>query len=186
MIQSAPLKIAASVAQELGGESILWAASPDRLSYANRYWKTALFGIPFAAFAIFWTIQASHASANSGPGFALFFPLWGCMFVVAGLAMLLSPFWAAWVAGGVYYVVTERRAVIFERRLKLTIQSFPPSSVAAFERISSGGAGGNIVFQRISTGTGRSAKVKEIGFIGLRDYSAAEHALSKLIGRNAA
>ena len=105
-MQPPPASIAEAVSRELLGERILWAASPDRWAYASRYWKTALFGIPFAAFAIFWTYQASHIPAKVVQGLAVFFPLWGLMFVLFGLTMLLSPLWAAWTAGSVYYVVT--------------------------------------------------------------------------------
>lgn len=180
-MQSAPASIVDAISRELLGERVLWAASPDRWAYASKYWTTALFGIPFAAFAIFWTYQASHIPEKGGQGFGVFFPLWGLMFVMFGLSMLLSPLWAAWTAGNVYYVVTERRAVIFEKGLKLSIRSFPRSSVAGYERVSSGGAGGSIIFQRIATRSGRGTRVKEVGFIGLQDYVAAEQALNKLV-----
>ncbi len=163
------------------GERVLWAASPDRWAYASKYWKTALFGIPFAAFAIFWTSQATHIPPKADSTIGVFFPLWGLMFVTFGLSMLLSPLWAAWSARNVYYVVTERRAIIFEKKFKLNIQSFSKSSVSGYERISNGGAGGNIIFQRISERSGRGTNVTEIGFIGLRDYASAEQALNKLV-----
>ncbi len=180
-MQSPPTSIAEVVSRELLGERVLWAASPDRWAYASKYWKTALFGIPFAAFAIFWTYQASHIPAKGGRGLTVFFPLWGLMFVLFGLSMLLSPLWAAWTAGSVYYVVTERRAIIFEKKLKLSIQSFSRSSLTGYERVSSGGAGGSIIFQRIVDRSGRGTRIKEIGFIGLPEYAGAEQALNKLV-----
>jgi hypothetical protein len=180
-MQSPPAAIAEAVSRELLDEGVLWAASPDRWAYASKYWKTALLGIPFSAFAMFWTYGASHIPAKSNQGFAVFFPLWGLMFVLFGVSMLLSPLWAAWTAGNVYYVVTERRAVIFEKKLKLTIQSFSRSSVAGFERTSSGGTGGSIIFQRIADRSGRGTRVREIGFIGLPEYAGAEQALRKLV-----
>jgi hypothetical protein len=82
----------------------------------------------------FWTYQASHIPAKCDQGFAVFFPLWGLMFVLFGLSMLLSPLWAAWTAGSVYYVVTERRAIIFEKKLELNIRfrgrPFPDANVS--------------------------------------------------------
>src|SRR2546423_1237448 len=114
-MQSAPSSIADAVSRELLGERVVWAASPDRWAYAARYWKTALFGVPFAVFAIFWTYQASHIPVRGGQAEAVMFPLWGLMFVLFGMSMLLSPLWIAWTARNVYYVVTERRAIIFEK-----------------------------------------------------------------------
>ena len=114
----APEEIADDVRRELGGERILWAASPDRWGYSRRYWTSVLMGIPFTAFAIFWTYQVVSIPSKAG-AVAVFFPLWGLMFVGIGLFMLLSPLFAAWRAKNVYYVVTERRAVIFEKFVKL-------------------------------------------------------------------
>ena len=180
-MQQAPQSIAQAVAHELRGERVLWSASPDRWAYARKYWKTALFGIPFFAFSIFWTYQAGHIPPKAGQAMAAFFPLWGLIFVAVGLAMLLSPFYGAWAASSVFYVVTEQRAIIFEKPLKLKIQSFRPPSIAGYERVSRGGAGGNIIFQRIAERGSRGTKVTEIGFIGLTDYASAEQALNKLV-----
>ena len=117
----------------------------------------------------------------------MFFPLWGLMFAAIGLTMILSPLFAAWAAGRVYYVVTERRAIIFEKVLKLRVRSFSPASVAAYERVSSSGAGGSIIFQRITERGGKGAtKVTEIGFIGLSDYASAEQALKNMVARGVA
>lgn len=180
-VQKAPAALAEAVSRELVGERVLWAGSPDRWRYASKHWATAAFGVPFVAFAIFWTYQAAHVPAKAeATRFSVFFPLWGLMFVGFGLSMLLSPLWAAWVARNVYYVVTDRRAIIFEKQLRLKVSSFARESVAGFERVSNGGASGNIIFQRLTTGSGRGARTKEIGFIGLPDFTGAEKALNEL------
>jgi hypothetical protein len=178
-----PAEIAENVRRELGAEKILWAASPDRWGYSRRYWTNALMGIPFTAFAFFWTYQAAHIPSKAG-AVAGFFPLWGLMFVGIGLFMLLSPFFAAWRANNVYYVVTDRRAVIFEKLLKLNVRSFNASALTTFERVSSGGTSGNIFFQRVADTGFRSGRTREIGFIGLRDFTGAEQALRQLISAN--
>lgn len=180
-MQSIPASIAGAVTRELLGERVLWAASPDRWAYASKHWMKALARIPFVAFAAFWTYQVSHIPAKGGQEVVAFFPLWGVMFIVFGLSMLLSPLWSAWTAGNVYYVVTERRAIIFEKALRLSIRSFPRSSVEGYERVSNGGAGGSIIFQTVAVRSGKSATIKEIGFIGLPDYAPAEQALNKLV-----
>lgn len=181
-MQPAPRSIADAVSRELFGETVLWSAVPERWAYASKYWKTALFGIPFAAFAVFWTYQVSHIPTKGNQAIATFFPLWGLMFVAFGLSMLLSPLYAAWAAGNIYYVVTERRAIIFEKAFRLKVQSFTKASVAGYERVSSGGRGGNIIFQRVSVRSGRGMRVTEIGFIGLPDFAGAEQALNRLVG----
>jgi len=180
---SPPAAIAAAVAGEIQGERVLWAGVPGRWAYASKYWKTSLLGIPFAGLAIFGTYQVTDVPAVGGSGFAIF--SWGAVFVLVLLSMLLSPLWAAWIAGGVYYVVTERRAVIFEKHLKLQIRSFPRSSVLGYECVSSRGTGGSIIFQRVTERFGRGTRVKEIGFIGLPEYAGAEQALKRLLASGA-
>ena len=177
----APPAISDAVSRELSGEHVLWAASPNRWAYANKYWKTALFGIPFAAFAIFWTYMATHGVSKGHAAIPLFFPLWGLMFVGIGLAMLASPLFAAFAARNVYYVVTQRRAVIFEKPLRLSIRSFDGSSLGGFERVSGGGAAGSIIFQRNIERRGKGTRITEVGFIGLRDFAAAEQALRRMM-----
>lgn len=95
--------------------------------------------------------------------------------------MLVSPLWAAWRAGSIYYVITDKRAVIFEKLFKLHIHSFSPLVVAGFERVSNGGPGGDIIFMSFSYRTGKGGtKINKIGFIGLADCSDVEVAITKL------
>jgi len=82
-----------AVSREVSGERVLWVASPDPWGYARSYWKSALLGIPFAAFSIFWTYQASHNPTGRGTqGFGIFFPLWGAMFICFGLSIVALAF----------------------------------------------------------------------------------------------
>src|SRR3989442_1288171 len=77
------------------GERVLWSEQPRPLALARKSSKSFLFGIPFFAFAVFWTILASGGLSSrknkTGP-FAGWFPiLWGSMFIAVGAGLLLSP-----------------------------------------------------------------------------------------------
>jgi hypothetical protein len=139
-------------------------------------------GIPFTLFSIVWTGGAATTVSKNGKA-SPFFVLWGLMFVGIGLSMLLSPLHAAWKAGRTYYVVTEKRAVIFERSWRLNIRSFEASAFAGFERNSRGGSAGDLIFQRNIERRGRGTSVTEVGFIGLRDFAPAETALRTMLER---
>ena len=82
-----------TVSREIGAETILWAGPPGPRAYSRRHWKTTLLGIPWTAFAVFWTLGASGGleSFLSGKPAPPFFVLWGLMFVGVGVAMLLAP-----------------------------------------------------------------------------------------------
>jgi len=183
-MQQAPAILRDDVKRELAGERVLWAGVPTRWGYVARSWKTALFGIPFTAFSVFYTFEAGGVSGKGEHAFMLFFPLWGMIFVAIGLTMLLSPLFEALAAGRTYYVVTERRSVIFERRLRLKIHSFHATGFGGFERVSRGGNGGDIVFQRnVERGSKGGARTTEVGFFGLADVFRAEKALEEMLAR---
>ena len=90
-MSNVPACLKATVSREIGAETILWADTPGRWAYGRGHWKTSLFGIPFTAFSVFWMLGASGRleSFHSGKS-ALFFTLWGLMFVGIGVAMQLS------------------------------------------------------------------------------------------------
>jgi hypothetical protein len=171
------------VSRELGAENVLWADSPGSWAYGRRYWKTSLLGIPFTAFAVFWTLGASGhlESFRSSKPAPDFFVLWGLMFVAIGVGMLLSPLIAGCKAERVYYVLTDKRAVIFERFLTTKITSIHREGLAGFERLSYGGKQGDLVFRRTVTGTGKGRREEVVGFLGLDSFDEAEASLWKLL-----
>ncbi len=179
-----PLFLAAAVAREIGDEKLLWAASPDSVAYARPRWKGALMGVPFTAFAVFWTWGASGGLSKKGDSAPTFFILWGVMFIFIGLGMLLAPVFAMLKAGRVYYVVTDRRAVIFEKVWSLKIHSFDSSAFDGFERISRGDDRGDLIFRRTIERRGKGTSVTEEGFIGLLNFREAEAALHEMLAKS--
>jgi len=128
--------------------------------------------------------MASSIPAKEPTAFRIALPLWGLMFVAIGLSMLLSPLFRALLAGRVYYAVTERRAVNFEKRLGLKIHSFHVSGFGGFERISHGGDSGDIVFWReVERGSKGGLRTTETGFMGLGNTDRAEKALEEMLER---
>src|SRR4051812_7524325 len=112
IMDSPPPVLSQAVQRETMDLKVIWSARPDPWSYARSRWKGALMGIPFTAFAVFWTWGASGGfSGSSGKSPPRFFLLWGCMFIVIGLCILLSPVYALWKASRVFYVVRERGAI---------------------------------------------------------------------------
>ena len=182
LMQTPPPSIANAVSIELQDEQILWSGSPNRWAYARRHWQTALVGIPWTAVSVFTLHQSMHIQAGSKSTPTSFSMLWDLMFLSIGLVMLLSPLWAAWRAGSVYYVITDKRAVTFEKPFKLEIRSYSPFVVAGFERASTTGQGGDIIFMRFTSRTSKGrTKVRKVGFLGLADCSGAEDAIRKLV-----
>lgn len=180
-MQTLPPSISDAVQREVQGESILWAGSPSPWGYARRHWKTALFGIPFTAFAVFWEFGVATTSRKGDSSYPWFFILWGLMFVGFGLSMLLAPFWTAWTARNVLYVVTDKRAIIFEKPFFLKIRSFSPLVASGYERVSRGGPSGDLVFMQVQRKGGKgSTYTVDVGFLGLPECSNAETAIKQM------
>lgn len=173
-----------AIADEVGSEQIVWSDAPEPWGYARRSWKTALFGIPFTTIAAVGAYFSATGVSKSGKPTPPFFVLWALIFVAIGLSMLLAPFFMAWKARRVAYVLTAKRAVIVEKVFWVKVTSYDASGLGGFERVSQGRAAGDIVFQRIIQRRGKGTQIKEVGFLGLRDFAPAESALRDIVARN--
>jgi len=184
ILHSPPDCLAKAVAKEVGSEGIIWGDSPDPSIYARRYWPKNLLGLPVIAFSTFWTLSAAgYIDGVKGwdrePMPMLFF-LWGMIFILFGAGLLFSPFWGRVRAERMYYVLTPNRAIIFERLLFLRIYVIHSHALRGFDRVSYGGDGGDIVFKRTISGSGRSRREHVIGFLGLKPYKSAEAAILRI------
>jgi hypothetical protein len=183
-----PDDLAARVDAELAkGERIAWIGRPIPWLPARSSLPMALFGIPFTAFALFWTAAAGGFAFRHGPGPPSFFPMFGLIFVVVGLGLLLSPLWAFRKATRTIYAITDQRALIIEPDLwgHAIVQSFEPRQLAYLERHQRGDGSGDLVFRREHRGSGRSHHMVAIGFLAVADVREAEDRVRELVARSA-
>src|SRR2546422_9237203 len=85
-----PHQLREKVDRELeSGEHVEWLQMPVPRYFTPAATAGFLFGIPWTAFAIFWTAGAAWGTSNvGGPGFFSAFPLFGLPFILIGLGML--------------------------------------------------------------------------------------------------
>ena len=166
------------------GERLIWAEYPKPVALARRDAPMSLMGIPFTAFAIFWTWGASHGVERDDSSFRLFFPLWGLMFVAFGLSMLLRPLWSALRARSTVYAITDLRALIISGTRSRRVESFEPSSLGNIERTERSDGSGNIILRRgiawRSPFEFRRDVAPAAGFFGVPEVRRVEAALGKL------
>ena len=108
--------------QIASGEKLVWAERASAGKVALRRLPTALFGIPFFGFAVFWVTMASSMTQDADGPFQ-FLPLFGMIFVVVGAGMLLSPLWGYAIGMNTTYAITDRR-LITSFRFALTLLQF--------------------------------------------------------------
>lgn len=100
------------------GETIVWAGQPNAARALRSALPILFFAVPWTAFSLFWTAMAGGAAwftakAAGPPGLlGVAFPLFGLPFILIGLGMLATPYWAWRSAQKTVYVVTNRRALV--------------------------------------------------------------------------
>ena len=181
---SVPQRLLDLIERELErGERIEWIGMPRRVFFTPATTGAFLFGIPWTAFALFWTAGAAWgtASINEGPGLFSCFPLFGVPFILVGCGMLSSPIWAYVKAGKSAYVITDRRAISFEGGRSTTIRSFPPQKLTNIYRKEKRDGSGDVIFDtsswRDSDGDRHS---QAIGFLRVPDVRDVERRLKEL------
>lgn len=134
------------------GESLYWSGSANPGRSALTALPAAIFGLPFAGFALFWILQASHAtnlmSKNSHnsfvSGFSVF-PLFGLPFLLIGLAIIFAPLWVYLKAKSTVYAVTSRRILVISGGKNRDVKSITPADIASVEHIERPDGSGDIV-----------------------------------------
>lgn len=165
------------IRRELGDETIVWAGRPRRWDYVPDK-LGALTAVVIVLILAIIFVTGSHANqlplAVNDILFTTFFGL------VAGLG--LATFCVKlWRAKYVYYVVTTRRAVIFERNGNFSSRSYTAGDFATLDRESDGTSRGTIVFHRDRSSGGKRGYTTDIGFAALDNFTPAMAALERLI-----
>jgi hypothetical protein len=176
-----PPELRRVVHDELGpDEQLRWVGQPDAGTHAMRSIPVMLIGIVFAGMSLFIMSQAS-AMGTGGPSL---FPLFGCVFVLIGLGVATAPFWMAWTAGRTVYMVTSRRAVIFQQRMGLHVKSYDADDFTDYERIERGDGRGDIIFRHhIWHDNKGQRQSNQEGFIGIENVRHVDDLLQDLMAR---
>jgi hypothetical protein len=158
------------------GERLIWSGKPHPVRYALRAsGYTFLFGIVFTAIAGVGTWTALRSPASATAPFALI-PF---VFVLAGSALILSPFWQLWRGTRASYAITSKRAVIdiagpFPRRT-----SVPLDQIRFVELRRSGSGFGSIYFKETASRAGDNTHFLRDGFIAAPEADRVEQMLRR-------
>jgi hypothetical protein len=167
------------------GERILWIGQPIASQFAWRSYGIVLFGISWTAFAIFWMAGASGFKIPDFRQGQDFFPLFGVPFVLAGFGLLSSPYWMFRKARRTAYVVTDRRAIIFDSGLfgTVTIRSFEPEQLKDIRRVQRPDGTGDLIFKRSrATDAEGGRQPADCGFLAIAGVREVEEMINRLTG----
>jgi hypothetical protein len=175
------------------GEQLLWVGQPNPSRFARSAIGTVLFGIPWTAFAIFWTTMASFGARRAGGGpiggwFSVCFPLWGVPFILVGLGMLSAPYWMWRKAKKTCSALTDRRAIVWEAGSfgSAEVRSYEPAALTKLTRRDYAGGSGDLIFEEQVEvrrgGKGRTRVVTQNhGFLAIANVRDIEELLRKAL-----
>ena len=194
-----PKETAALIDAELRpGERIAWIGQPIPWRLARKSLPLVIFGIPWTAFAVFWTLMAARPSTSGtaveGEADALsqlfrFFPLFGVPFILVGLALLSFPYWLSREARRTAYVITDQRALIIDAHgwRAVSLRSFEPKRLTDLSRTQSSDGSGDVIFERQRhSHTEGSDTTTDVGFLAVRNVKEVESLLRALVAKSGA
>ncbi|MCC5785814.1 MAG: PH domain-containing protein [Phycisphaerales bacterium] len=169
------------------GERVVWVAQPVPRCFTPDARGLFLFGIPWTAVsctavAIIWNFQAPDLSFGSTDWFGFLVT----PFVLVGLVLLSAPLYARYWALGAAFMITDRRALIFEGGFLKRTRDFPPRRLRRLSRIDRPNGLGDIVFEKRTIVQSDGGKVVKItGFKNIPDAAAVERLLEQLADTDA-
>ena len=170
------------------GEELIWAGRHNGRGIVLKSMPVVLFGIPWTAFALFWTYMAaggisnfSNSGSGGPPGIMKWvFPLWGLPFILIGFAMLSTPFWGKRKARRTLYALTDRRCIVWNPGFRgaMKVTSYGPDDLVSLSRQERRDGSGDVIFvksMRIRERGSSSDTVTEAeGFIGVDEPKTLE------------
>ncbi len=140
------------VSAELNGETLLWAGQPNASKVFVLACPILLFAICWIAFGLVWVAfavsmlfaEGEQAPDGAGKAMGLVFPIFGMPFVIAGLVMFSSPFWAWWQARRTVHVLTNQRISTLVAGKTLTITSLDATQIASVHRVEKADGSGTL------------------------------------------
>jgi len=178
-----PPQLQDRVERELeANEQIEWMEMPIPRFFTPTATGAFLFGIPWTAFALFWTASAAWGTLHTeGAGIFNAFPLFGVPFILIGFGLLSSPLWAYRRALGTVYVITDRRAITFDGGRTSTVRSYPPDRLQdVYRKERKDGTGDVIIARRAWRDSDGDRQTEELGFLRVRDAKGVETLLRRL------
>lgn len=170
------------VMRELGpGERLRWMGRPNIVRYILLALPLALLGCLVSLFALYFLAGLSDFAWPDQKTLLQPAAIIALGFLASGALMIASPLWFALKAWRSFYLITNKRAIVFDGGLWINIRSFPPERLGALRRRSYLGGYGDIIFDE-PAGSGQDLEGAFMynGFYALPDVIAVEAMLNEL------
>ena len=191
--QDRDLSALRSAEKELAaGEKLTWADRPRPGALARRNLPRLLVGIPMTLVTGLFVRGQFNRVLKGHTGYDAFTLIWCSIILAMSLWLLGMPLWAAVLACGLYYAITDRRLVIVRAFPFKRAISFSPHEIETVEVGERLDGSGNIVFsndrQMVRDGMRMRVSFRIdycTGFFGVRDVRRVEAAVRDFARKSA-
>jgi hypothetical protein len=178
-----PPTLRAKIESELeSDEPIVWVGRHNARPYVLQTMLLLVFAVPFTAFAVAWTAEVAGIDVpnfNVPDGFKAWY---GIPFILIGLGLCCTPFWAVWIARRTAYVLTDRRAIVFDGLRPYAIRTFLPDRLRDLSRTERSDGSGNLVFlRRPERDSEGDRRLVDYGFMAIPDVKQVEELVRRLV-----
>jgi hypothetical protein len=164
------------------GERIVWVGRPHPRHYVVQTIPLLLFAVPFTL------IPAMMIAPDVGlhiPGVSLGENQSGWFavpFLIIGVGLLATPFWAVRIARRTGYVLTDRRAIIFDGVRPWTIYTFLHDRLRNLNRTERRDGSGNLIFLKsVEQNSPGNPEPTERGFMAIPNVKQVEELVRRLV-----
>lgn len=163
------------------GERISWIDMPNPTFFTPRSKTLFIFAIIWTLFTVFWIRTAAELLAPNFKEVSGLVPLIGLPFLLIGIGILLTPLFARYKTLKTVYVITNRRALIYEGGWSETVLSYPPAKLLNIHRKEKRDGTGDVIisFDEWQNFDGNS-NTELLGFFRIRDPKTVELMLQNL------
>jgi hypothetical protein len=171
------------------GESVVWCGQPvPRMIIKREIGGIFIGGILLGAAlaAMINLVPAVFETNDSESAVIMVSILSGVilMGLLPGLFFVSSPYWSWRKAKRTYYVITNRRAILFQANCwkGMTVYSYEPSQLRRLRRVQFAEGSGHLFFEPDPTDVGgERASKADLGFLGLDDVKQVADAIDALV-----
>jgi hypothetical protein len=167
------------------GESITWMEQPSRPGIQPATVFLSVFGLVWTCMTFAGTAAAYRTAMAGLPGSLLnVVPLVVTVsFTLVGLVLMLSPLLYRRRVLRSVYVLTDRRAIIFQPGWfgRLNIRSFDPERLTNLRRTQRADGSGHLILAQDCIRDSDGNRYQDVGFYGVRDVRAVEQRVRDLV-----
>ena len=180
-----PFELQSLLDQELNkSERISWSCQPNVSRAVKKSMPGFIFGLIWLAIPVGIGV-VMFTQYKNGKNVEVFPVVFIGLFILIGLLILSTPYWAAKKARNTVYAITNNRAIIIEKKgSSINIQSFGPDKLNDINKKIYTDGSGDLIFERqisIHTHKGKSKEhIHELGFMGIPRVNEVEDMLEAL------